>query len=167
VRALDRAHGLGDEGAHRLALRALDFTAHALASLVPSVSVIERPADGAIVWNQGRTPVLAPRGFLDDDEQAALDPLPHSWGVTSDSIAARVAERLGARTLYLLKSASLPASSTLGDAVRLGLVDPVFPTAAKRLERVHYLNFRAPPSEPLRLLTIHGPAGENSDREHP
>jgi aspartokinase-like uncharacterized kinase len=43
--------------------------------------------------------VLAPHALL-----RAEDPLPHGWHVTSDSIAAWVASRAGARRLVLLKS---------------------------------------------------------------
>jgi hypothetical protein len=42
--------------------------------------------------------VLAPYRWLRD-----ADPLPHSWDVTSDSIAAWVAGALGARRLVLVK----------------------------------------------------------------
>ena len=45
-----------------------------------------------------RLPVLAPSRWLRD-----ADPLPHSWDVTSDSIAAWVAGEVGARRLVLVK----------------------------------------------------------------
>ena len=43
-------------------------------------------------------PVLAPYRWLRE-----ADPLPHSWTVTSDSIAAWVAGQVGARRLVLVK----------------------------------------------------------------
>ena len=48
----------------------------------------------------GRVPVLAPSRWLRE-----ADPLPHSWDVTSDSIAAWVAGQAGASTLVLVKAA--------------------------------------------------------------
>ena len=45
-----------------------------------------------------KLPVLAPYRWLRE-----ADPLPHSWDVTSDSIAAWVASRIGARRLILIK----------------------------------------------------------------
>jgi aspartokinase-like uncharacterized kinase len=55
--------------------------------------------------------VLAPSRWLRD-----ADPLPHSWDVTSDSIAAWIAGEIGARELVLVKP---PHAS--GE-----LVDPLF-----------------------------------------
>ena len=43
-------------------------------------------------------PVLQPSRWLRE-----ADPLPHSWDVTSDSIAAWIAGQLGARQLILVK----------------------------------------------------------------
>src|SRR5262249_41181668 len=68
VRVLDRAHGLGDPTAHRLALRALDFTAALLAALVPRSALIDRFDALASTWNAGRVPVLVPRPVLDEME---------------------------------------------------------------------------------------------------
>jgi aspartokinase-like uncharacterized kinase len=52
--------------------------------------------------------------------------LPHSWAVTSDALAARVAIVTGAHSLILLKSASLPDGVDWTEAGRLGLVDAMF-----------------------------------------
>jgi hypothetical protein len=46
-----------------------------------------------------RIPVLAPSRWL-----RAADPLPHTWDVTSDSIAAWVAGAVGASELLLIKA---------------------------------------------------------------
>jgi 5-(aminomethyl)-3-furanmethanol phosphate kinase len=151
VRELDRTFGLGDLEAHRLALRSLDLTAHALAGLVPGLDVVEELPALAGVWNQGRIPVLAPRRWLDEVDARSADALPPSWDVTSDAIAARVASVLGAEELVLLKSAPLPAGSHRREAARLGLVDPVFPDVSRSLEHVVYLNFRETPHAPIPL----------------
>jgi aspartokinase-like uncharacterized kinase len=45
-----------------------------------------------------RIPVLAPYAWL-----RRADPLPHSWEVTSDSIAAWIARAIGASRLVLVK----------------------------------------------------------------
>jgi aspartokinase-like uncharacterized kinase len=47
---------------------------------------------------EGRLPVIAPSSWL-----RAVDPLPHTWDVTSDTIAAWIAGRVGARSLVLVK----------------------------------------------------------------
>jgi 5-(aminomethyl)-3-furanmethanol phosphate kinase len=142
IRGLDRLFTLGDVRAHHLALRSLDLTAHILAALVPVLDVADDLSAPEAVWDRRRIPVLAPCRFLDDDETRASDPLPPSWDVTSDSIAARLAVRLGARELVLLKSAPIPPGINRREAARLGLVDPVFPEVSRDLERVVYRDLR-------------------------
>src|SRR5690606_28099411 len=83
--------------------------------------------DLAPAWRRRETPVFAPRRFLDAEDRAAADPLPHRWDVTSDSIAARLAVRLGAVRLVLLKSTAAPPGLDRPGAAALGLVDPPFP----------------------------------------
>jgi probable H4MPT-linked C1 transfer pathway protein len=90
--------GLGDDAAHWMAILGMDQYAHLLASRMPS---------SVIVWDQGqiqaahrsaRIPILAPSRWLIDS-----DPLPHSWEVTSDSIAAWIASELRAAQLLVVK----------------------------------------------------------------
>ena len=145
VRALDRLHDLGPESAHALALQALDFTARALESLLDDTVVVERSADLAAAWAAGRIPILAARTLLDELDK--LGPLPRTWDVTTDAIAARLADRLGAPELVLLKSASLPPGADRSEAARLGLVDPAFEVAARALRSITYVNLREP--EPI------------------
>ncbi|HWE39206.1 MAG TPA: uridylate kinase [Isosphaeraceae bacterium] len=149
VRGLDRAHALGDERAHALALRALDLSARLLAAIVPGLEVVETTAE-ALAMVRGSLPVLATRRFLDEDDRGG-DPLPRSWDVTTDSIAARVAARLGAAELLLVKSAPLPPGADRREAARLGLVDPAFPAVARGLRLVSYLNLRDPDDRPRPL----------------
>ncbi|MDR3637463.1 MAG: uridylate kinase [Isosphaeraceae bacterium] len=152
VRGLDRVHGLGEERAHDLALRALDFTAHVLASAVTGLDAVDDEAELSRVWGLARTPVFAPRRLLESDEKRSGRALPHTWDVTTDSIAAYVAQRLGAPELVLLKSAPLPRAGSAESAARAGLVDAHFPAVAQHVERVFLLNLRAPSAEPLRLV---------------
>jgi dihydroneopterin aldolase len=63
----------------------------------------------------GELPILAPSDWL-----RGADPLPHSWDVTSDSIAAWVAGEVGAERLVLAKAAKVDLSA---------LVDPHFARA--------------------------------------
>jgi 5-(aminomethyl)-3-furanmethanol phosphate kinase len=152
IRSLDRIHRLGDQAAHELALHALDLTAKVLASMVSGTVPVDRIELLSEVWNRGLIPILAPRRMLGENAHYEHDRLPASWEVTSDTIAAWVAIYLHAERLVLLKSKSLPAASTLDDAARDGLVDPMLPTAARSLARVEYLNFRDLSSEPCVLV---------------
>jgi aspartokinase-like uncharacterized kinase len=151
VRDLDRTFGLGDLRAHRLALRSLDLTAHLLAEMIPGLDVVEAIPALAVVWERERIPVFAPRRWLDEVDAVSADPLPPSWDVTSDAIAARLASVLGADELVLLKSAPLPSGCSRREAARLGLVDPVFPDVSRTLARVVYLDYRTTPHVPIPL----------------
>jgi aspartokinase-like uncharacterized kinase len=151
VRALDAAHHLGDEPAHRLAMRAMDFTAEALARLLPGSRVVGRLDDLGSAWSAGSRPILAPRVHLEEIDEGRVDRLPFSWSVTSDSIAARIAVDLGASRLVLLKSTATVNSASRAEAARAGLVDPWFPTASGPLDRVEVVAFREP-GAPRRVL---------------
>jgi aspartokinase-like uncharacterized kinase len=154
VRTFDQIHALGDNFAHRLALRALDFTAYLLAALLPQTLPIDHVEQLPVVWDQKRVPILLPRPILDQVDAGrgwGRDPLPATWDITSDSIAARIAHRLGAECLVLLKSSPVPDGTTRRQAARLALVDPKFPHVASKLARVEYLNLRDPTAQPRPL----------------
>lgn len=136
VRSMDQIHGLGDLRAHRLAIAALDLTAKLLAAIVPGSAVVHRPEALRSIWNLGKLPILSPGRFLEDHDDRGLDPLPASWDVTSDTIAARIAVHLDASRLILLKSRALPQGTRLSNAASLGLVDPMFPAVARKLNLV-------------------------------
>jgi aspartokinase-like uncharacterized kinase len=85
--------------------------------------------------------VLDPHAFCVADEGRAGG-LPRCWDVTSDSIAARVAEVTRAE-LVLLKSADLPAGIGWSAAAANGLVDATFGTIVERAGlRVRWVNLR-------------------------
>jgi aspartokinase-like uncharacterized kinase len=122
LRDLDRRHALGEETCHWLALRALSVNAHFLAALLSSARVIADVADCVRVWQEVQWPILDVHTFARADEMNA-DHLPHSWRVTSDALAARVAVVLRARQLVLLKSTTIPSGADWAEAGRCGLVD--------------------------------------------
>jgi 5-(aminomethyl)-3-furanmethanol phosphate kinase len=142
IRTMDRIHGLGEEQAHWLAIDAMNLSAGILAALLPGAVVVDRPDAIDRACDRGQIAVLAPRRFLEDIDNRRPDPLPASWDVTSDSIAARIATGLNASRLVLLKSASLTPGAGLAEAARLGLIDPVFPSVARELKIVEYVCLR-------------------------
>jgi len=125
VRELDRVHQLGDEKAHWLALRSLTLTAHFLAELLPSSKVVGSIVDCRTAHAAGLVPILDAWLFAVEDE-AHPGHLPHNWSATSDSFAARLAQRCRASKLILLKSASFPGGMTWSEAGRAAYVDPLF-----------------------------------------
>jgi aspartokinase-like uncharacterized kinase len=94
VREADRRFALGDSAAHWMAILAMDQFGHLLGDLAPEAVLVRSP--GELV--PGQLNVLLPSTWL-----RRADPLPHSWDVTSDSIAAWVARALGAQRLMLVK----------------------------------------------------------------
>ncbi len=93
VRAVDAQYHIGDDAAHWAAVLAMDQFAYALAALAHA-RVITDPTEGV----PGELSILAPYQWL-----RQTDPLPHSWDVTSDSIAAWVAHAIGVKRLLLVK----------------------------------------------------------------
>jgi (4-(4-[2-(gamma-L-glutamylamino)ethyl]phenoxymethyl)furan-2-yl)methanamine synthase len=143
VREVDRGLGISDDAAHWMAVLGMDQYAHLVAARLAGSWLVSGAREIAAASGAGLVPVLAPSRWLSE-----VDPLPHSWDVTSDSIAAWVAGAVGARRLVLIKpphasgsnlvdgyfSRALPAHVRLvivaadqGDALRRALhgdVDP-------------------------------------------
>jgi 5-(aminomethyl)-3-furanmethanol phosphate kinase len=101
VREFDRERGLSPTAAHWMALLAMDQYAFALADHMPGAVLLEDAVSVPAVVARGKVAVLAPFRWM-----RAVDVLPHSWDVTSDSIAAFIAGALGATRLVLIKPVS-------------------------------------------------------------
>jgi 5-(aminomethyl)-3-furanmethanol phosphate kinase len=137
IRRLDETHRIGAGPAHWLALRVLTVNAHFLAGLLAAPVVpFPDPAGPPIR-------VLDPFAFCRADEGGA-GALPHTWGVTSDAVAARAAEVVSAR-LVVLKSTDLPTGMDWTQAAVAGFVDETFPRVVARAGlRVGWVNLRSP-----------------------
>jgi aspartokinase-like uncharacterized kinase len=142
IRQYDRLHGLGEERAHWLALMALALNARLLSGLLPQAVVVPHTRALETLWQQGKIPVLDLYAFAEADE-GQPGSLPHSWAVTSDSLAARVARAAGARELILLKSTALPAGMDWAEAGRRGLVDAYFAEMVGNTLSVQCIDFRS------------------------
>ena len=98
VRDADGRVGLGDDAAHWMAILGMDQYGHLLASRLRGAVVASSREEINSTLRRGQIPVFAPSRWL-----SSVDPLPHTWDVTSDSIAAWVAGELGAARLLLVK----------------------------------------------------------------
>lgn len=98
VRSVSERHPLTPDDAHWMAILGMDQYAILLASRIRKAELVHRRGEIARAHSCGKIPVLAPYRWLRE-----ADPLPHSWDVTSDSIAAWVAIEVGAPRLILIK----------------------------------------------------------------
>ncbi len=98
VRDYDQVHALSPSAAHWMAILAMDQYAWALAERIPESVVVEDQGGIAAAHRAHQVPVLAPYHWL-----RAADELPHTWDVTSDSLAAYLTTLLGAGELLLVK----------------------------------------------------------------
>jgi aspartokinase-like uncharacterized kinase len=98
VREFERQVGLSVDAAHWMAVLAMDQYAHVLTERMAGAVLVEEPGSVKEVVALGRPAVLAPSRWM-----RSADVLPHSWEVTSDSIAGFVAGALDAARLILIK----------------------------------------------------------------
>jgi aspartokinase-like uncharacterized kinase len=123
VRVAQQRWRFGDEVAHAMAIGAMEQFGRMLCGIelgsVPCSTThqIER------AWSRGRLPVWLPARWMEREQQ-----LPHTWDVTSDTIAAWLADALGAAGLLLVKSCDLPSEQSDPTALAAaGIVDPALP----------------------------------------
>ena len=142
VRSADQLHGLGEGLSHRLCINLLSITAQLVAHLLPEAvgpfapERIEPGFDSRLV-------LLDVPKLIELDASRSPRPLPSSWEVTTDSIAARAAVLLRADELVLLKSALPPPILPLRELAASGYVDAQFPICAKSLEQIRLVNLRS------------------------
>jgi aspartokinase-like uncharacterized kinase len=148
IRRWDQIHHLSPSDAHWLAIDAMSVTSSLAAKLLADVqwtdewqAVLNLGADHAHGPN---SLVFDPSRFLKEVEPTLPgERLSASWDVTSDSIAARIAQPLPAGEFVLLKSC-LPAKevATLEQASESGYVDRAFSRFAAQLRRLRFVNLR-------------------------
>jgi aspartokinase-like uncharacterized kinase len=147
IREADRVHHLGESDAHWLCIRAMAVQAELARCLLPEAAWLSSIRGLSSETPNHRLSIIDPWQFMTvDDPQTSPAPLPTSWDVTSDSIAARLAAIVGAVDLVLLKSA-LPDNGRLDiveSLVEAGYVDRYFGQAAANLNMVRLVNLRRP-----------------------
>jgi len=114
VREFDRSMRLSADTAHWMAILAMDQYAHVLVERIAGALLVEEPGAILEATKPAGVAVLAPSRWM-----RSADVLPHSWEVTSDSIAAFIAGAVDAQRLVLIK----PVADSREP------VDPFFATA--------------------------------------
>lgn len=141
VRQCDQRFQLGESAAHWLCVDLLDTTAQLLHTLLPESQLCRTTASlYEEVTHDLPVIVFAPATWLREEEaEQAANRLPCSWDVTSDSIAAHLAEVLAADELVLLKSAPTPPHRELAE-LSGDYVDCHFSQIANRLANVRFVD---------------------------
>ncbi len=98
VREAYRRYNLSETAAHRMALLAMDQYGYLLNQLIPDSLLTANLLSARQAAESGHVAILLPAELV-----IKSDPLPHSWKVTSDTIAAWVAHMTGCQRLVLLK----------------------------------------------------------------
>jgi 5-(aminomethyl)-3-furanmethanol phosphate kinase len=115
VRHAYRRYHLNETTAHQMALLAMDQYGYLLSQLISGSSLIYDFDSANRITESGRAAIL-----LASRQIIRTDPLPHSWIVTSDSIAAWAARQMQCRRLILLKDVDgLWDANQNGDAPEL------------------------------------------------
>lgn len=111
-----------DRAAHRMAMLAMEQYALALADMSAAMVPCARECDMRDALGRGSIPVWLPSTMALADRE-----IPESWDVTSDSLSAWLARRLGAERLVLVKSIAAPRPLDPALLAERGLVDRLFP----------------------------------------
>ena len=144
VRAERQRLGLDEASAHSMALRAMDQYGLLLTALCPRARATGDFSEAGRIAAAGGVPVLL--ASLPIERQRGLE---RTFRLTSDSIAAVVARRIGAKRLVLLKRCPCPEDEpasrmALLRLARRGVVDPLFPFLAPRRAEIRILDVRSP-----------------------
>jgi dihydroneopterin aldolase len=118
VRTMQSEIGFDDEAAHEMAMAAMSQFGRALVSLRPGFEIAASLSVLRGVLRRDGTPIWSP------ERMALAARLPASWDLTSDSLAAWLAGKLGVERLILVKHGATAGAAELA---RRGVVDPLFP----------------------------------------
>jgi aspartokinase-like uncharacterized kinase len=110
VRDACRRYNLDETAAHRMALLAMDQYGYVLNHLISGSCLAADLPAACEAAKSGRIGILLASSLL-----FRADPLPHSWQVTSDTIAAWIAHSTHCRKLVLLKDVDGLMSSAEAD----------------------------------------------------
>jgi aspartokinase-like uncharacterized kinase len=119
VRVLQQHWGFDDNSAHAMAILAMQQTAWLVKALkddfelVDSVNAILQSPPKILIWSPD----------IDELNDAGI---PATWDITSDSLAAWLANTLSADELIVIKSAAIDPQLSLAQLAERGIIDNAF-----------------------------------------
>ena len=124
VRDEQRRLGFSDAAAHAMAILAMDQFGHVILDRHERFSAARSPEEIDQALAGGKIPVWLPSAMA-----VPAPEIPASWGITSDSLAAWLAGKLGAEALLLVKqSRAFANEDSVADLMARGIVDACFAT---------------------------------------
>ena len=125
VREAQLQTGISDVMAHQLAVKSMDQYGLLLTALNPAIAIASTELEIAERTWQHRAILWLPSHMVLADEE-----IPKNWDMTSDSLAAWLANKIEAEYLVLLKS-HRPKSASLSQLVIDNVVDGCFTKSVK------------------------------------
>ena len=117
---------LGDLAAHNMAVLGMAQSAALLHGLCPALPLADNEARMRELLQSGQPALWQPLDLL----RSAPDDITH-WGVTSDSLALWLAERLGADRLVVVKSCAIEPGQSFAQLGEAGVLDGEFAARAR------------------------------------
>ena len=138
VRAVYKQVPMSETCAHALAVSAMNQLGTLLIDQMPALVPAHSELEIAERSWQHRGIVWMPSKMV----MADGDDIPHSWDVTSDSLALWLANKLSAQHLLLVKSQRPEPNSTLAALTKQGLIDPAFSSFSNGSEVKSWVVFK-------------------------
>jgi aspartokinase-like uncharacterized kinase len=107
VRNAQSELGFSDEAAHHMAILAMHQTALLMREIAPKLVAAETLAAIRGSWKDRQVAVWLPARLCQRDKR-----IPRDWSITSDGLAARLAERLDRAAVVLIKSRRVDARAS-------------------------------------------------------
>jgi aspartokinase-like uncharacterized kinase len=96
IREYDAEMGFSDSASHKTAILCMDILGMLVGDKVDGAETVYSLEDAKKVLNDGKLPILLPSKLFE-----YLDPLEHSWNVTSDSLAVYISWLLKTKILIV------------------------------------------------------------------
>ncbi len=127
VRRAQDLWGFDNKVAHRMAILAMEQYGLMMTGIRPDLRRASSQKEMERLLREAAVPVWLPGAMTFENPE-----IPESWEITSDSLAAWLAETMGAEMLVLVKPfESTGDVLTAHDLCARGIVDPLFPTVTR------------------------------------
>jgi len=127
VRTTQKANETSERAAHKMALLAMHQTGLLIEDMQARFVAVDSASTIRQALAANRIPIWLPLKLAGDDKT-----IPATWSVTSDALAARLAERLRFEAVVLIKSRCVPRGPSAAELACEGIVDPAFGGVVER-----------------------------------